>query len=415
MDKFALLFTAVFALPFFSAQQKMTLAECETAFQENNLQLLAEQYNISIADAEIIQAKIWELPEVSFQMNAYNPESHRVFDVGPAKGAQISQLIYMGGKKKNEIAFAKSNKELTQLQFNQLLADLRLQLREAYYNLYYEEQKLQNTESQLHYLSDLLAAYKVQTQKGNISLKDEVRLQSIVIQLNNDKTQINNNIVNFRQILKTMTGIDEEIESSVQESEAANILASQPFGNPEELKQKALANNADYLYNQKLIDNAKLYAQWQKSLNIPDLNLGAGWDQNGGTFKNEINLIIGIPLPLWKNNKGNVERANFVTTQSEKNAEFQKRTLENQIDATYQTWKNNFNQYHELQPKDLANLETVYNGILKNFRTGNVNLIEFTDFLESYQQTILQVFEMKKQTILSAEELNRLVQTKIFY
>jgi cobalt-zinc-cadmium efflux system outer membrane protein len=57
-----------------------------------------------------------------------------------------------------------------------------------------------------------------------------------------------------------------------------------------------LENNADYQYNLKLIDNSKLYAQWQKSLNVPDLNLGAGWDQNGGTFKNEVNLLVGIPF-----------------------------------------------------------------------------------------------------------------------
>jgi cobalt-zinc-cadmium efflux system outer membrane protein len=55
----------------------------------------------------------------------------------------------MGGKKKNEIAFAKSNKELAQLQFSQLLVDLRSQLRTTYFNLYYEKLKLENTNKQL--------------------------------------------------------------------------------------------------------------------------------------------------------------------------------------------------------------------------------------------------------------------------
>ena len=63
----------------------------------------------------------------------------------------------------------------------------------------------------------------------------------------------------------------------------------------------------------------------------------------------------------------------------------------------------------------LENLETFYNGILKNFRNGNVSLIDFTDFMESYRQTVLQVYEMKKQIMISAENLSQLVQTKIFY
>lgn len=398
-----------------AAQQEMSLSDCEEAFQKNNLQLLAEQYNINMADADILQAKIWELPQLSGQINAYNPEDRKVFDIGRAKGAEITQLIYMGGKKKNEIAFAKSNKELARLQFSQLLADLRIQLHTTYYNLYYERLKLENTNKQLGYMSDLLGAYKTQSAKGNVSLKDEVRLQSIVIQLNNDKIAINKNILEFEQDLKVLTGVTEDIEPKLSDSEAKDILAAQPFGDERELQKKAIENNADYQYNLKLIDNSKLYAQWQKSLNVPDLNLGAGWDQNGGTFKNEVNLVVGIPLPLWKSNKGNVDKANYAIQQNQRNADFQKLNLETKVQAAYKMWKTQYDQLSQIKPDDLDNMELVYNGMLTNFRKGNVSLIEFVDFMDSYRETALQIYDMKNGIIQSAEQLNQLVQTKIFY
>lgn len=398
-----------------AAQQQMSLSDCEEAFQKNNLQLLAEQYNISMADADILQAKIWELPQLSGQINAYNPEDRKVFDIGRAKGAEITQLIYMGGKKKNEIAFAKSNKELAQLQFSQLLVDLRTQLHTTYYNLYYEKLKLENTNRQLGYMSDLLAAYKIQSAKGNVSLKDEVRLQSIVIQLNNDKVDISKNIFEFEQDLKVLTGINEDIDPKLSDSEAKDILAAQPFGDETELQKKAIENNADYRYNLKLIDNSKLYAQWQKSLNVPDINLGAGWDQNGGTFKNEVNLMVGIPLPLWKSNKGNVDKANFAIQQNQKNAEFQKLNLKTKVQSAYKIWKTQYDQLSQIKSEDLNNMELVYNGMLTNFRKGNVSLIEFVDFMDSYRETALQIYDMKNGIMQSAEQLNQLVQTKIFY
>lgn len=413
MNKIAGLFIIISSM--MMAQQQMSLLDCEEAFQKNNLQLLAEQYNINMADADILQAKIWELPQLSGQINAYNPEDRKIFDVGRAKGAEITQLIYMGGKKKNEIAFAKSNKELAQLQFSQLLVDLKAQLHTAYYNLYYEKLKLENTNKQLGYMNDLLAAYKVQTAKGNVSLKDEVRLQSIVIQLNNDKIGINKNILEFEQNLKVLTGITDDIEPQLSESEAKEILAAQPFGDESELQKKALENNADYQYNLKLIDSSKLYAQWQKSLNIPDLNIGAGWDQNGGTFKNEVNLMIGIPLPLWKSNKGNVEKANYVIQQNQKNADFQKLNLETKVQSAFKIWKSQYDQLAEIKTDDVNNLELVYNGMLSNFKKGNISLIEFTDFMDSYRETALQIYDMKNGIIQSAEQLNQLVQTKIFY
>lgn len=413
MNKIAGLFVVISS--FMTAQQQMSLLDCENAFQTNNLQLLAQQYNINMADADIIQAKIWELPQLSGQVNAYNPEGKKVFDMGHAKGAQVTQLIYMGGKKKNEIAFAKSNKELAQLQFSQLLVDLKTQLHTTYYNLYFQKLKLENTNKQLGYMKELLSAYKVQSAKGNVSLKDEVRLQSIVIQLNNDKVEINKNILAVEQSLKILTGITEDIEPQLSDAEAKEILAIQPFGDEEVLKKKALENNADYQYNIKLIDNSKLFAQWQKSLNVPDLNVGAGWDQNGGTFKNEVNLMVGIPLPLWKSNQGNVEKANYAIQQNQKNADYQKLDLETKVQSSYRTWKSQYDQLAEIKATDLNNLDLVYNGMLKNFRSGNVSLIEFTDFMESYRQTALQIYDMKYDIIQSAEQLNQLVQTKIFY
>lgn len=413
MNKIAILLIALSSVV--NAQQRISISECETAFQKNNLQLIANQYNINISEADIIQAKIWELPQVSIQINAYNPEDKKIFDVKNAKGAEITQLIYMGGKKKNEIAFAKSNKELAVLQFSQLLTDLRTQLRNTFYNIYYENLKLENTNKQLEYMNDLLNAYKVQATKGNVSLKDEVRLQSIVTQLNTDKTNINKDIIELKQNLKILTGITDDIEPEISDEEAKEILHAEPFGNLEELKRKALENNANYHYNLKLIDNSKLYEQWQKSLNIPDLNIGANWDQNGGTFRNEINLKIGISLPLWKTNRGNIEKAGFVIQQNQKNMEFQKLNLEMQVESAYKTWKNQYEQLSQMKTTHLENMELVYNGVLKNFRNGNISLIEFTDFMESYRQTILQIYNMKNQIILSAEQLNQLVQTKIFY
>lgn len=415
MNKITTLVLSVSAFVCLSGQQQMSLQDCELAFQKNNLQVLAAQYNINMADADIMQARIWELPQISGYVNAYNPEDKRVFDVGRAKGAEITQLIYLGGKKKNEIQFAKSNKELSQLQFNQLLVDLRSQLRETYYNLIYEQKKKISIDGQLKYMNELLAAYKVQTDKGNISLKDYVRLQSIVIQLNNDKIEINNSILSFQQNMKILTGLSDNILPNISKLDENDILISQPFGDLEILKEKALVNNADYLYNLRLIDNSKLFAQWQKSLNTPDLNLGAEYDQNSGTFRNEINLKVGIPIPLWKVNKGNVEKAKYAIQQNEKNSEYQKLNLETKVESSYQTWKNQYDQYFELKPVDVENLNTVYNGILKNFRSGNISLMDFTDFLESYRQTVLQIYEMKKQIMISAEQLNQLVQTKIFY
>jgi cobalt-zinc-cadmium efflux system outer membrane protein len=85
------------------------------------------------------------------------------------------------------------------------------------------------------------------------------------------------------------------------------------------------------------------------------------------------------------------------------------------VQSAYKIWKTQYDQLSQIKSDDLNNMELVYNGMLTNFRKGNVSLIEFVDFMDSYRETALQIYDMKNGIMQSAEQLNQLVQTKIFY
>lgn len=412
--KVVLLFAGLLAGIWGFGQEKMTLEACEVIFMKHNLSLLAQQYNISQADADIAQAKIWDLPQAGFQTNLYNPEAHRAFDLSKANSLSVQQLLYLGGKKKYEVSYARSNRELALLEFDQLLAELKARLYETYYTLHYEEKKLIDINTQLTYMTGLLDAFKVQTVKGNTSLKEQVRLQAMVVQLNNDKIGIVNAILQQQQLLKTFTGLQENIHTAITDDEDRTLLARRPLMSLESIKEQALAHNAGYLYSLKNIEANKVNVNWQRSQNVPDLTLGGEWDQLGGAFKNEVNLTVAMPIPLWKRNKGNVTKAQYQVKESQANSDMKKLDIETSVELAYQTWQNQYEQYASVKAEDLQNMQTVHTGMMTNFRKGNVTLVDFTDFMDSYRQTILQLYEMKKQLMIAAQELNRLTQSKIF-
>lgn len=407
--KFVLLFVSAICF----SQQSYSLQDCELAFKQNNLELLAQEYNINQAEADIIQAKIWDLPQLGFTTNLYHPQPSQFFNVGPSKNIELTQLFLLGGKRQMRIDLAKSNKELAKLQYQQWLVDLNFRLKESFYSLYFDHLKLNGLEKQLVYLQDLLKAYKLQTAKGNIALKDEVRLSSMVMALTEDLVQLKKNISEEQNVLKTLTGFQDEIIPQML-SDQQDQLRKEPMFSLEEIQRKALENNADYLSGLLLVNNSQLNEKYQKSLNIPDLTGGLQWNQNSGYFKNEINFTLSIPLPLWRQNEGNVQKAKFQTLQSQKILEQKKRTLENQIASAYQQWQLQYQQFKNISATDLDNLEMVYKGMTDNFRKGNVTLLEFTDFAESYKQSVLQINEIKKQLLIATQEINRLVQTPIF-
>lgn len=394
---------------------QLTLQQSEDAFRQNNLLLLAEQYNINVAQAGVIQARIWELPYVTVELNVLNPPQHRVLDVG-GKGQKqlaIQQLIYMGGKKKNEIEFAKSNVGLAELQFEQLVRNLRFQLRQQYFSLYFDLRKIESISSQAARVDTLIQAYKVQVDKGNIPLKDQVRLQSLALSLRNDLVSTQRDVFEEQRQLNLLTGVTEPIAPTITESELTERFDKAITPNVDELLDLAKEYNPDYRRFLKLMESNELYVRWQRSLATPDLTAGASYDQRGGAFNNQVNLTFGVPLPFWNRNKGNIKIAEWQLNQTRVQKDFQLLDIRNQITASLRAWEQQSQQYRQLATST-QNFDLVYNSILLNFRRGNIPILEFTDFMESYNQSMLQMNELRKQLILSEESVNQVVNATVF-
>lgn len=397
------------------SQQKMTLKDCEDALRQNNLQLLAAQFDIAAANAAIIQARIWEQPVVSGQVNAYNPDDRQVFDAGKRgqKAVGIDQLIYLGGKKRNEVKLAKANSRLAELEFESLLNNLRFELRKSFYTVYFDQKKIEAIDSQLSRIESLQQAYEAQAAKGNVALRDVVRLQSLLLGFRNERVEILKSNYQERQNLSLLTGLSEPVEPVVDETASIARYLDAAL-HKETLFVEATEKNPDYRLAKSIVEAREMNLKWQKSLAIPDVTLGAGYDQMSGAFNNETNLNISIPLPLWNKNKGNIEMAKAGISQAKAESSLREAELRASIESAYAIWAVQRQQVADLKASVAENLESVNHGIFENFQKRNVSLFEFTDFMESYNSSVLQINELHKQLVLSAEALNRLTNSDNF-
>ena len=398
-----------------SAQKTVTLEECESQFLKNNLFLLASQYNIDASKALTIQSRIWDNPTLTAELNAYNPERNQYFDIGKdgQKAFGIEQLIYLGGKKHNEVKLAQTNEQLAELQFNDLLRTLKLQLRKSFYTVYYNTKSLETTDKQLAHIEDLINSYSIQAQKGNIPLKDVVRLQSLYLNFKNERMEVLNNNIEEQANLKLLLNSTETIVPIVSDTEFNKYLKTIDF-DLKSFEDQAITNRPDYLAKQKEIDANEINVKWQKSLSVPDITVGANYDQRSGAFNKEANLTLGIPLPLWNKNKGNIKYAQTILDQSKVEKQNFDLQLQTEITSAWNKWDESRKNYAVIKPTVNADFDAVYNGMLTNFQKRNVSLLEFTDFMESYNQATVQVNELKKKLALSGEELNSTINKDLF-
>ncbi len=414
MKQFLFIALVYFNIVFVFGQKPYTLEQCEALFQKNNLELLAEQYAISSAKANVIQAKIWEHPYISGEINAINPQHKRYFDAGSSgqKTLAIQQLIYLGRKKKKEVDFAKSNATIAALQYEQLLLNLRFEIHQNFYGLYFNQLKFKSINAKMANIDTLITVYSAQEQRGNVSLKDVVRLQSLSLTFKSDLMEIQQEIFQQQENLKILTHTDEYITPIVNEKEIDSRYAQQLKISEAELQAIALEKNPDYLTALQLIESETLHLKWQKSLAVPDVTLGANYDQRGGAFNNQVNLTLGIPLPLWNKNKGNIQIAQAELEQSKVMKEQKMEELKSKVSTALNIFLYEQKQYNQTA-SNFQNLEKVYSGIFQNFQKQNISLIEFTDFMESYNQSVLFLNNTKKQLILNGETLNHLTNQKI--
>ena len=400
-----------------SAQAQDTLkinkVQADSIFLGNSYYLLASAMNIETQKAQIIQEKLYPNPIFSADFNFYNPENHKFFQVGQSgqKAFQLEQLFVLGGKRKLALDMAKTNVAIAELEFQQLVANLKYSLHSSLYAVGQQEFLIRKYNQQLNLLDDLLAAYQTQVNLGNLPLKDLVRLKGAYMKLNNDRAELLKDYFTTQSTLQKILQVSAVIRFEILDDDLSKYLKLQSV---EELQEIALNNRPDLLASQKNSLLAEQYLHYQRKLSIPDLNIITSYDQNSGAFQNQINAGFAIALPMWHRNQGNIKSAGFKKRESI----YKVQSLKNEINAdilnAHAYYAQTISEYKKATSLYNSDFELTLKGMTNNFQKRNISIIEFVDFFESYNDVLTELTRIRRQVVSSAEELNLLTGTNIY-
>jgi cobalt-zinc-cadmium efflux system outer membrane protein len=400
-----------------NAQVKVNLSlqECESAFQKNNMLLLASRYGIDEKRALVLQAKKWDNPYFSAEFNAINPDAGRYLDVGNQgqKVFAIEQLIKLGGKIKNQVEIAKKHVNLAEAEYNDLIRNLQFSLRTSYYSAYYDLQTLSNIDKQLASLDTLIISYKKQVEKGNISLKDLVRLQALYLETQNEWTSLRNEIISEQENISAITGIDSLIIPLRDSIDLKNFQSKVDL-TYDNLATLALTNRPDLKAHEEWLKIGEQNVKFQKANAAPDLTLGAIYDQRGGAFNNQVNVTLGIPLPIYNQNKAGIQAAKSAELSAKALMEQKSNEIKAEVQGVVRRYKITLENYQKLSTQILDNYDIISKSIFENFQKQNITLIEFTDFIESYTKSLVEINRVKKSLAIICEEINYITASKVF-
>lgn len=396
---------------------QLSLPQAEQLFVKNNYQLIAQNYQTDQAKADIITAKLFDNPTLSAETQLYNQNTKRFFETSKTNGeyqASISQLVKLAGKRNKNVQLATVGVKLAEYQYFDLMRTLRYNLRSNFYKTYFAQQSAKLYQQQISSLQKLLSASEEQLKAGNIAMKDIIRIKSLVYSLQTEYNNLENSIEDMETDLKLMTNIkpDSNVSLVMDPAEEQNYQLDRAVYTS--LLDSARNNRADLKLTQAGISYAEKSLLVQKAMAVPDVQFSLTYDLQGSYPNNYTGLGLSIPLPLFNRNQGEIKKAKIAIDAGKNLLNQQEATLENEVFNSYKTAVRTEGLYKGFDKNFNTDFDKLIAEVIKNFKSRNLSLIEFTDFYDSYRQNVLQMNDLKYQRMNAKEEINYVTGSTIF-
>ena len=388
----------------------LTLKEAEQRFLERNLSLIAERYNIDMAQAQVLQAKLFENPVISLEQNVYNRLNGKYFDFGKEGEAvvEIEQVIHLAGQRNKQVRLEKINKEIAEYQFEEVMRTLRQELNEKFVEVYFLSKSIVIYEKEVNSLQVLLGGMKVQQEKGNISLMEISRLESMLFSLKKEKNERESDLLTTRGELNLLLNLPEDTQ--VQLSLEEEVLQQLDLSQLSFADLKAIINERpDQKIARSTVNASRANLKLQKSMAFPEFSVKGNYDRVGNFINDYFAIGVSLSVPIFNRNQGNIKAARFSIQQAGVQQEYAANRADMELFTAYTSLEKATQLYQSTNTDLERNFEKLITGVNENFTRKNISLLEFIDYYDSYKETCIQLYEIKKNVFLAMENLNTVV------
>jgi len=390
---------------------RYTHAQIEALFLEQNLLLIAEGMNISLADVEVAQARLWENPELTVEsVNLWSTPKQReeaelgVFPQNAQYSIELSQLVQTAGKRRKLVNRERAAKEIAVQEFEYVLRGLKIELRRLILETEYLQSYREVLQGQQESMEQLISAYKKQTEQGNIAKTELLRLQSGLLELESEMNEIQISLNEQQKSLKSLLNLPPFYIIEIAESD--NDIIAPHHISLSSLLEKAAESRPDIKRGLLQIEFYEKSLIYEKSQRIPDITLSANYDRYGGVWKDFVGLGVSFSLPLLNRNQGNIKYAEIGLDQSRSLDLHQRNVAQHEVAEAFNNYTHAYGFYKKMAENELlTELDEMLDVYVKNLLNKNISMLEYIDFMEAYKSNKQTLLSSRRDTHALFEEL----------
>lgn len=369
-----------------ASPDQLTVEQAVQEAIEKNLGLLAELYNLSIADARIVTARLRPNPVLSLSTGL---PDHGIFHSGTSPFAEVAHIDFVferGGKREQRIAVAENAREVTQLQLLNTIRTLMLDVQNACVDVQVAKANLALAQENLQAFNDIVKINQARVQAGDLPQVELERTRLAALQFQNQVRQSESSLLIARNQIRTLLGrpVQAGALDIIGELRRDGQLASL-----DDVLRPALQLRPDLQALRR--DQARSAAdlRLQIAQGKVDYTIGAEYQRQQGNIRegNQFGISFSVPLPIFNRNQGEIER----TQQEQEQITAKIRALEadirNEIQNAYQRYTTANDLLQRIETGMLEQANNVRQTIEYSYRRGQSRFVEFLDAQRAFNDT----------------------------
>jgi outer membrane protein, heavy metal efflux system len=369
-----------------ASPDQVTIEQAVQEAIERNLGLLAERYDLTIADARIVTARL--RPNPVLNLSSGLPD-HRIFNSGTSPFAEVAHIDFVferGGKREQRLAVAENAREVTQLQLLNTIRTLMLDVQNACVDVQVAKANLTLAQENLQAFNDIVQVNEARVRAGDLAPVELERTRLAALQFQNQVRQSESSLLIARNQLRTLLG--RPVQAGALDIGGELRRDGQPTS-LDDVLQPALQLRPDLQALRR--DQARSAAdlRLQIAQGTVDYTIGAEYQRQQGNIRegNQFGISFSVPLPVFNRNQGEIERAQQEQEQVVAKIRALEADIYNEVQNAYQRYTTENDLLHRIETEMLEQASDVRQTMEYSYRRGQSSFVEFLDAQRAFNDT----------------------------
>ena len=371
--------------------ETLTIQQAVGEAIEKNLNVLAEKYNVPVAEARIITARLRPNPVLTIggeHLDLLGTGFNAINQAGPPEySARTDFVLETAGKRQRRIDVAQAGVSTAELQLLNTVRSVVLDVQTAFVELLQAKADLALAQENLVTFRQTVEINASRVRNGDLAEVELIRTQVAELQFENAVAQAQLRVDTGRAKLQPLLGRrrGDRLADAIGEFRREEITAG--F---DTLRDRAFTLRPDYLALQRDLGRSQAELRLQLAEGKADYVVGTEYRRQQGLAGtgNMLGFFFSTNLPVFNRNQGEIERVRREQLQAQARIRALQAAIESEVDVAWLQYRTARDSLRRVEESMLSRATDVRAITERAYRRGSATFLEFLDAQRAYNDTV---------------------------